>query len=166
MARRSGRGPDYDWGAVSGQINGMNLAVDTKEDGNNNVAFSTKVTIVRIRGSVNIQLDAGAADERALVACGIGIVSTDAAAVGGASTPGVGEDPGYPWIWHQFMWVSSLGEAAVQPQALFHRVEVDSKAMRRVGLNETLIFTCQIVKVVDGTGTLDVEYGLRILTAA
>ena len=100
-----------------------------------------------------------------MIAWGVILVSSDARAAGAGSVPGPSSDGDAPWLAHGFLSLSSLAEAAVQPQALFDRGEVASKAMRRMKSSEELIIVAEVCESLDQAGTWDFLYGLRVLVA-
>jgi len=130
-------------------------------------AFADAGTIVRIRGFIAVELDATAVDEKLAVAVGIASVSTAAAAAGVVSLPTPFTEEAYPWIWHSYFIVMSGAGASlgVDYAGLFHRIEVDSKAMRKVKLNESLVGVSEVAVGNDQGGTHNVIGGIRVLTA-
>ncbi len=128
--------------------------------------YATAQTILRTRGKVYLQLDAGGVDERVVVAMGLIIVSRRAAAIGVTALPLPDTNAEDDWLWYGYMVCSSLGEAAIQPDALFDRQEVDSKAMRKVKADESLVFVSEICTSLDVTGSVDVMLGVRQLTGS
>ncbi len=163
--RRSGRGPDYFWGGMSDSTPGIDLTEGTKVLGTTAFAFSQSQTLTRLRGDILVQLDSGGVDERATIALGIGVFPTDAVAAGVVSLPGPESDIGFPWVWHSYVNVSTLAEAAIASDFIAVRLVVDSKAMRRVKVNESLALVGEVAASVDQAGLWDLMYGVRILTA-
>ncbi len=152
----------YNWQASSMQTLGINLAVNTV----NSVSmfsFGEAQTLVRLRGMIGASLDSGGIDERVLVAMGLIIVSENAAAAGGGSVPHPLADGEDDWIWHGWLWLTSQAEASVSDEALFQRVHVDSKAMRKVRVSEQMVFVAEVAQVTDQTGTFDLTAGFRLL---
>ena len=166
MARgRSGRKTDYEWQTGLVSIDLIDLAVNA--GGMEDVfTLASPGTIVRVRGELLVQLDAGAVDERVVLALGLKVVSENAAAAGVASVPGPFVDGADDWFWHGYAVMLSLAEAAVVNEALFARVHVDSKAMRRVKPSEHIVFVAQVAGSTDQAGTVDILGGLRILFAS
>ncbi len=167
MARsRSGRRADYEWTGACGEVDAVDLAESTNvsTSGIVFVDFVAPFTIARIRGHIFCQLDATATDERAIIAWGIGIVSTDARQAG--STPDPSDEPDFPWMWYGYSTITSLAETAASPQGMFHRLEVDTKAMRKVKPGQSVVLLGQVCKAADQAGTWDVLAGLRVLLAS
>ncbi len=161
--RRSGRRTDYEWLSLRGKITALDLTVNATGLGDGGLQVTGPGTFMRARGHAFLQLDAGGADERVLIALGLIIISNEAFAAGAGSIPAPGNDEDADWLWHNYVGLSSLAEAAVQSDALFARVEIDSKAMRKVKPQQTLAFLAEVLLTEDQTGTLDVLYGVRIL---
>ncbi len=163
--RNTGRRADYEWAAVGGAIIAGDLTLATKQ----NISLSTFLgpgTLMRSRGLIGGQLDTGAVEERVMIAMGIIIAQDTAIAAGSGSLPGPFTEGDAPWLWHGHLWLSSGAEAAVQDPALFQRLAVDSKAMRKVKASEGLVFVTEIAQVVDQAGTWDCQIGLRFLLAS
>jgi len=105
-------------------------------------------TIVRIRGSLLLRVTAiAAAPSVSLITMGIKLTSGSALAAGIGAIELPSDEVGSDWIW----WSSrafnaDTALAAVNGddgEALATRVEVDSKAMRKVQPNQVLIFVAQ-----------------------
>ncbi len=163
--RRSGRPADYFWTGICGLITALDLAPGASALGSARIDSIESQTLMRIRGDLFVQLDATAADERATVAIGLIIVKTAAAAVGSSAVPTPFTEPSASWIWMTYVTVSSLAEAAAQPDALFARVVIDSKSMRRIKADESCILVAEVCNSIDQGGTFDIMFGLRSLSA-
>ncbi len=165
MARRTGRRTDYEWNVVGGDILGMDLTIGATGTGSGSFAaltFAGAGTVMRMRGRVLANLDAGAVDERVIVACGLIIVNANAAAAV-ATMPHPVTDGKAMWIWHDFVEVSSGAEAAIINEGLFDRIPIESKAMRRFKPSEVLVFVAEVLDVTDQAGTIDIQYAYRVL---
>ncbi len=162
MANRSrGRRTDYEWTGACGDADAIDLAVNVTTAPLVFVDFNAPFTIMRIRGIIQVQLNAAAVNERALIAFGIGIVTTDARAAG--TVPDPAQEPEFPWMWYGYAAVSSLNEAAIQPDALSAILEVDTKAMRKVKPGQSVMLVGQVCSSQDQGGSFDVQAGLRFL---
>ncbi len=161
--RGSGRKTDYDWFGICGSQTGLDLADTTPGLGSVAFTFNQASTVTRIRGMLGVQMDATAVEERAIIAFGLIVVSENAFAAGVASVPHPHTDSEASWIWHNYVWLSSGAEAAVNTNSLFARVEVDTKAMRKVKNTERLVMVGEVCSIVDQGGTWDFQYGLRLL---
>ncbi len=116
-------------------------------------------TIVRTRGIMSIAGQSGAADLVIKGAIGFGLVSDQAFAAGAASVPGPWSDPDWAgwFLWQAFRWQLEFADAT--GRQLFDRIfQFDSKAMRKVGANETLVLVAE-----SQTGAFNIDMGYRIL---
>ena len=107
--------------------------------------------------------DPAAADDDVVAGLGLGIVSSDAAVVGGALVPSPLADADWGgWIWHRYvpLLASAIGNDGTDI-GVFDAIEVDSKAMRKIKVNETLVFI-GAVDNVDMTSVV-VTGGIRVL---
>ena len=98
-------------------------------------------TVIRTRLLISYESDQTTVLERPQGAFGMAVVSDQASAAGAASIPGPQTDTDYDWIVYQglqcsFIFVSGAGFRS--PGA--EQYTVDSKSMRKVGLNEDLVF--------------------------
>ncbi len=123
-------------------------------------------TIVRIRGFVLVMLNSSAASSGAsILVMGIKLVS--GAALAGAANEVPFTDIGSDWIWWSAVNINlaaggSAGAPNVDGSTVTQRLEIDSKAMRKVPLNAVLVFVSQNV-VVTSTQTVDVDAAMRVL---
>ena len=102
-------------------------------------SFMLNPTIVRTRGEVSIFLAAGA-DVSVTGAFGIAVVTDRAFAAGVASLPDSVTDAGWNgwFVWRSFAQVVSFDDATGQRLFAFG-FQVDSKAMRKIGAEETMV---------------------------
>jgi len=117
------------------------------------------ITIVRIRGAVDVWLEVATTvgDAFGDVAFGIGVVSGDAFAAGAASMPGPLSDPDWDWMWvHYLGAVVSLTtvESALEGLAAT-RIEIDTKAMRKLKPNQTVF---GVLETEDETGAVTLSF--------
>ncbi len=90
-------------------------------------------------------------------AYGIGIVSDQAFAAGAASVPGPWSDPDFPWlVWESFEGLYIFHDATGQSN--FQGFQFDSKAMRKVKQNETVVVVCE-----SQAGAFDLSSAFRML---
>jgi len=129
--------------------------------------FAQPITVLRSRGYVQAAFDETVqAGDTMLLTFGLGIVSTDAANLGATALPDPGSDVAYPWLW----WGEMFLEAFAADVATLHawgstnqRLEVDTKAMRRARLDQSLIWVIEAAQVT-GAPVTNVEIGTtRIL---
>jgi len=119
-----------------------------------------KPTIVRTRGQVSLRVNtAASADADIIGAYGVAVVTDRAFAAGVASIPGPFDDAGWDgWLaWRSFSMAWEFG-TAVGAQFSDTRQEVDSKGMRKVSDDETVV----LVAETQG-GAVDVSMPLRLL---
>ena len=116
-------------------------------------------TVVRTRGQVAIKATSAAVDNTSVGAYGVGVVSEDAFAAGVGSIPGPFSDADWPgwFVWRSFTYRFEFSDAT--GALLMNMVqEVDSKAMRKVGLNEVIVTVAESF-----IGAFDVSMPLRKL---
>ena len=136
------------------------------------LAFQLPRTILRIMGEYVIcPSGATVSADLATIGVGLGVVSTDAAAAGGASLPDPNAEFDYPWMYvasHQMFFSaatsSTAGEGA-QGAAPSVRKSFDVKSMRKVKPRESLAL---IIDYTDITGAPPLQFlngSIRILLA-
>jgi len=152
-----------EWTSADDTISAIDIAENFVGVGGTGLVATETVTLLRTRGSVGLQLDIGAVDERALIVCGIIIVNTPAFVAGAASLPSPVTEDSADWLWLGSAWLSSGAEAAVVTDLYGQRLEIDSKAMRKFGVDETIVFIVEVAESVDQTGSFDVQYYFRVL---
>ena len=139
------------WG-LGPESNGQNASSSQKFLWSNGIILQadSMATIVRTRGSVLIFLNAvDAAAEGFVGALGLGIVSDEAFAAGAASVPGPLNVPEWPgWIWHSYFHI--LAAANIGEGTVMQRIEIDSKAMRKIKSGETMIGVAEVEERGDG----------------
>ena len=159
-ARRTGRRPDYDW---QGGVSGFSLAANASTI----VALVTNnitATIMRSRGRVLASIDGAVDNDAAAVHVGLIVADDDAVAAGVTAIPSPATDFDADWLWHGFLLLKAQGTSTDAP-GLTDRLELDSKAMRRVKPNTQCVFAVTNVALV-GTPAVDVLVGLRSLAAS
>ncbi len=145
MARgHRGRTIDFkNWDSMPGSVL-QSSAVGTKVTGSF-LSFTRPCTILRVRARIWGALDATkqVGDEFSST-IGLGIVSTDAFTAGAASMPDPDSEPGYPWMWWSTLDLRSEVAAASEDWGISQQIiEVDTKAMRRVQPEQTLVYVIQ-----------------------
>ena len=122
-------------------------------------------TLVRIRGWVRILMTASSGTPGHCLAS-LGIKLSTAAAVAGATVENPFADIGSDWIWWKTIALrltsGSVTTPTPGPQQMMVDVEIDSKAMRKVGLNQVLVFVSENV-VVASTQSFVVLGAARVL---
>ena len=119
-----------------------------------------------MRGLIHFwQTSATAVGDGFFGAFGIGIASVDAFNVGVSAIPSPLEDLNWPgWLWHSFYDTRQLSTTAadgVNAGVTHSRIEVDSKAMRKLRLNEVLFGA--IDQVESGTASAEFNAEVRVL---
>ncbi len=129
------------------------------------LSFAIPATILRIRGSVYVFFDATqqAGD---LMRCTFGIakVSTDALTLGATALPDPAGDIDFPWMWWAQITLNSTVAADVSSYGQSNQIiEVDSKAMRRIKPNESLVMVVETANAVGAPVTILGNTQLRVL---
>ena len=121
------------------------------------------LVITRTRGFVEVVLtSAGAVTDGYNYAMGIGIASADAFAVGVTAVPNPFDDIDWGWLWHHMGSIRAPFDAqADNPDVRSQLIEIDSKAMRKLALNEVCFLA--IVGGESGTATMTVRGATRML---
>ena len=123
-------------------------------------------TLIRIRGQLLCTVISSAAVPSSThVAIGIKLVS--AAALAGVAVPSPFADEGSDWIWWNIVPLVLLtGGSVASPNGdglnSNARIEIDSKAMRKVTQNEVLVIVAENV-VSESTTTVGIDGGVRVL---
>ena len=118
--------------------------------------FTEPATLMRTRGAVSIIPDSTAADVSIVGAIGMAIVSTDAVGIGitAIPTPYADADWGGWFVWRSFAF---RFESITQVGVLLGSwsLEIDSKAMRKITPNETMVIVAEsqggAFAITDGT---------------
>ena len=175
VARRSrfvslqrGKRRQTDWGFGPDMLQ-QSLGASAKLLGTTSLTVSEQQTIIRIRGILHISLlTSGTAGDSMLGAAGIALVNSDAFAVGATAIPGPQSDANWDaWMWHSFWNIQSMtatiadGTSAVSGS---HRLEIDSRAMRKWDPAETLVFMLEWTR--SGAPTARVNMDCRMLLKA
>ncbi len=120
------------------------------------------VTVVRLRGFVELTLSAGGALDGFAGAIGIGIVSTPAFDIGITAVPTpITEIEWEGWMWHQLFSLHSPGAFSATSTGSVLRLPIDSKAMRKFDSQETILAVMEVTET--GTTAMTVRLGTRLL---
>ena len=105
-----------------------------------------------------------AAQDRAVITFGLGIVSTDAFTVGSGSMPDPGLEAEFDWLWWWKTIVSFEGSADAPGQeiAMTDRIAFDSRAMRKMKPRQTLVVLAEYENL-NGSPPVVVTGGFRVL---
>ena len=130
--------------------NGLASFVGNNTVSLSSVGFNNANTVLRMIGEYVILPDAATADEDvAEIGVGIGVVSSDAAALGDTAMPDPVDEPDFPWLyWKCHLMV--FNQTGVDPNTLAGqgRWSFDIRSMRKVKPRESLIMVVQYVDVV------------------
>ena len=168
MARRTeGRRRDVLWLDTLLAIDEAVLAAEKRVgDTQTTVAPSAlgRATVARIRGSYVMGFTPTAAADSMRVGLGIIVATADAVTAGVASLPGPITDPDASWLWVVYEELRSGAATAQDLQSVTQAVRgvIDTKAMRRTGTNDNLIFIAEGF-ITGGTPTALVSGVARVL---
>ena len=129
------------------------------------------LTIVRIRGSVQAYLKTSdAANGGFHCALGMAVVSNDAFAVGVTAVPNPIDDMLWDgWMYLRFFDIHSFGATIAESMNASGlgsiQFEIDSKAMRKLQLNDTLVCVLQAVELSTATMSLFLDSRLLVKIA-
>ena len=127
------------------------------------LSFLIPATLLRFRGWIggNFSGTIAAGDVMRFTAA-LAILSTDAFSLGATAFPDPAGEPEYPWIWWGSMRLTTQVSSATKtgegwgiPQ---QRIEVDSKAMRRIKPGESLVWVGQSSEAA-GAPTTEMSFG-------
>ncbi len=125
-------------------------------------SFMAAPTIVRTRGAVSIRNSVVGSDVTIGGAFGVCVVSDEAFVAGTAAIPRVFDDADWGgWlVWQSFesRFEFADGTGAQGPNESSLLFQVDSKAMRKITTNETVLLMCE-----SQTGALNIAMHLRLL---
>ena len=115
-------------------------------------------TLVRCRGEFWAKSQTSAVNAR--VTAGIIVVTAKALAAGVASLPTPLTDVGSDWLWWDTYATAWQTGEPIETGG-FRRV-IDSKAMRKVGLNQVVVMVVEVTSI-SGTPSVDIVFGVRML---
>ena len=124
-------------------------------------------TLVRTRGRIMATTDVSSTlSSRCIVTAGI--IKVTAAALAGSAVPTPLADVGSDWLWWDVFTIGDP-EAATFPEIgstlSVDRISIDSKAMRKVGLNEVLIIVFELT-TNEGVMVANLQGNIRMLLKA
>ena len=135
------------------------------------VAFASSdgLTVVRIRGELMLQLlTSSAAAGGFSGAFGIGKATLDATGIGVSALPNPIDDEDWDgWLYHRYYALRSAGVIVLADADAANsvtsslRLEVDSKAMRKLPENEALFASIQTVE--SGVSNMTADFNSRVL---
>ena len=95
----------------------------------------------------------------------MGIMVVTAAAVSGAAVPNPATNTGNDWLWWDVATVGAAAGDVIGEEITIDRLTVDSKAMRKIGLNEVVVLVADL-QSCEGTLVVNVCGALRMLLKA
>jgi len=124
---------------------------------------SIRETLLRSRGEVCISAIPDAATDSDVLAIGLIVVHSNAATAGGVSVPGPIKDMGADWLWHFFIPMDASGLTGQDASAILlnRNIEIDSKAMRRVPPDHSVILVGEAAS--GDFATVNMSAGMRLL---
>ena len=136
------------------------------------VVLDSGITLVRTRGELMILLKTSSNAAGGFVgAFGLCVVTDQAFAAGVGSIPGpVADDDWDGWFYHRYLALGSGGAIAAAAAAdedqvnsvtAALRVEVDSKAMRKLTVGQTIVGMLELAE--QGTATASIFFNSRML---
>ena len=167
-SRRLIRGPRrttiWNEGPLSNAVQSITMATDTVVTTGQTALGG--VTLVRFRGELMLWLEVVTTigDGFTRVGAGVGVITSDAFAAG-AEPSALGDPDWGGWLWH---WAGgaivglSVTEAENTGPLSMVRIPIDSKAMRKIGPNET-IFASVSTQAEVGAATLNMVFNSRML---
>jgi len=130
----------------------------------NAIEEMTSPTLIRCRGDLVVRTVGGTVTNSGLVAAGIAVVSVRAADAGSTAVPRPVDEGEFSWLWHKFMYMQHLSNAdTLAPVVSVIRIEVDSRAMRKIlSKEEEVVFIIQS-DALQGTITYEFAINIRFL---
>ena len=136
------------------------LKIDMTADGNKGgsiLDFAEAATVLRMIGEyILVPTGVASAADDVRIGIGIGVVSSDAAALGATALPDPIGEPEYPWLFWAvhglYFAAATSGTAGQGPQGFGGslRRSFDVRSMRKLKPRESLV---AVVEYSDGTGT-------------
>ncbi len=128
---------------------------------------SGKATIVRIRGYIELMIQASSAVDGGFSgAIGLGLVTTPAFDIGATAVPGpVTELDWDGWMWHHFFSIRTMTATiadGANAYSAVQKIDIDTKAMRRFDEDMTLIGVIE-TGAESGAATLRAHADTRVL---
>ena len=128
--------------------------------------FTTTIpqTLMRLRGRIGAIIDGPTAGDAVCLPCGMIVGTEEQVATGITGFPNPGDDLDAEWVWHGFLVLLAGGTADDQAGGT-DRLEIDSKAMRKMKQSQSLVFILTN-EALSGTAAVDVALGVRGLTGS
>jgi len=131
----------------------VSLSTSTTTIFGSGAVATEKLTVVRIRGFLNIVLLTNDSTPGGFNwSAGIGIVTSDAFAIGISAMPSPFDDIEWPgWLWHQMG--AAVSPVTTAGRENYWNFEIDTKAMRKMGINEVLFASIQTGEISTSTAS-------------
>ena len=154
-----------DWGFGTGGVAVTSISASGKAFVGAGYGLTTQnpVTLIRTRGEVEMFLKTGGTvGDGFRGAFGIAKASSVAFAAGIASLPGpISEINWDGWLYHRFFGVHIQDTTDFNGPATSLRFEIDSKAMRKLEVEDTVYAMLEVTEI--GVATMDVFHDSRVL---
>ena len=150
------------WGLGPQELDGAASATSKTLWSSGITSAEGEITLVRTRGFIHYFLNSAAAQGDGFFgAVGLGQTTAQAFAAGSASIPGPLTQAGWDgWFWHSYFDVR-LAETGLFNSFAHQRIEIDSKAMRKV--NSDLVIFGMTEVIESGTAVLEMHGDTRQL---
>jgi len=121
----------------------------TGTQGGSSLAFSTPETVVRMIGGGLFTFDASTTDvgDHARMVVVIGVVSSDAAAVGATALPDPITEANYQWLYFQELTIHAVSGVTAEwasNAASVHRYSFDIKSQRKLTPGQSLVYYAEL----------------------
>ncbi len=121
-------------------------------------------TLVRTRGGLTVYTDTSSTPGGFGV-IGMGLIVVTSAAVAATGVPSPLSNTGNDWLWWDQFSVGAAAADVIGEEITVHRKIVDSKAMRKIGLNEVVVLVTEL-QTCEGTMVVNICGALRFLMKA
>ena len=121
-------------------------------------------TLIRTRGRLAVLADTSSTPGAfGVLTMGVIVVTAAAQTAGAVPTPST--DVGSDWLWWNRAIVGAAAGDVIGEEVTIDRMDVDSKAMRKIGNNEVVVFVAELISC-EGTLVVNLCGGLRFLLKA
>jgi len=121
-------------------------------------------TIVRSRGRLTATADISSTPGGVAVVA-VGLIATTQAAIAASGVQSPLTDIGSDWLWYDSLTVGASAADVIGEEVTIDRISVDSKAMRKVGLNQALVLVAEM-STCEGTMVINLCGLIRVLLKA
>ena len=147
---RKGTARKTDWSASAVQSAATNIPASSAVLVESFTPVGQGETIVRTRGALFFFSDQSTADEDIIAAFGIGVVTAQAVSVGITAIPHPGTDAAWDgWLYHTYLHSHfEFGSTVGFEFSAGQRIDIDSKAMRKVTSDEIVVVVAEAMSAV------------------